>query len=53
MNSHVDLKERLVLPRLTDAMEDVLHLLETKRPEEKVKFMSLDFSDAFKALDRS
>ena len=43
VNSHIDLKERLVLPRLRDAMEDALHLLETRTPDEKVRFMSLDF----------
>ena len=50
VNSHITLKERLVLPRLRDAMEDALHLLETRTPDEKVRFMSLDFSDAFKHL---
>lgn len=50
VNSHISLKERLVLPRLKDAMEDALHLLETRTPNERVRFMSLDFSDAFKHL---
>lgn len=50
VNNHIELQERLVLPRLKDAMEDVLHLLETRLPGERVRFMSLDFSDAFKHL---
>lgn len=31
-------------------MEDALHLLETRAPNERVMFMSFDFSDAFKHL---
>ena len=50
VNEHITLKERLVLPRLKDALEDTLQLLETKTPNERVLYMSLDFSDAFKHL---
>lgn len=50
VNEHIEFEERLVLPRLKDALEDVLRLLEVKDPGEQVSFMSLDFSDAFKHL---
>lgn len=50
VNEHTTLKERLVLPRLKDALEDTLHFLETRTPNERVLYMSLDFSDAFKHL---
>ena len=50
INSHIVLKERLVLPRLKDAVEDALTLLEVAAPHEQIEFMTLDFSDAFKQL---
>ena len=50
VNEHIELDERLVLPRMKDALEDVLRLLEVREPHEQVCFLSLDFSDAFKHL---
>ena len=50
VNERIEFEERLVLPRMKDALEDVLRLLEIKEGHEQVKFMSLDFADAFKHL---
>ena len=50
VNSHIVFEERLVLPRLRDAVEDVLSLMESSSPEEQILLMSADFADAFKQL---
>lgn len=50
VNSHIVFEERLVLPRLRDAVEDVLSLMESASPEEQILLMSADFADAFKQL---
>ena len=50
VNEFISCEERLVLPRIRDAEEDILLALESKRPGEKVEVWSLDFSDAFKQL---
>ena len=51
VNAKIKFPERLVLPRLRDAMDDALTLLEhVRRPQERVMWLSLDFKDAFKQL---
>ena len=50
VNKHIRYQERLVLPRIQDALEDVMHGLEHRGPGQKVEVWSLDFSDAFKQL---
>ena len=50
VNEFITCEERLVLPRIKDAEEDILKALEERRPSEKVEVWSLDFSDAFKQL---
>ena len=44
------LNERIVLPRLCDAVEAALGLLELCQGEEEVEFMVSDFSDAFHSM---
>ena len=50
INSHIAYEERLVLPRLNDAVEDVMYMLETRKAHEQVCLVALDFKDAFKQL---
>ena len=50
VNSKVILEERLVLPRLSDLVDDVLDLLESCKKGESVTLFSGDFRDAFKQL---
>ena len=44
---------RIVLPRLTDAVRDILILMIEQLPEEKIEEFILDFSDAFWAVPLS
>ena len=47
VNAKIRVPERLVLPRLRDAMDDALTLLEhVRQPQEGVMWLSLDFIDA-------
>ena len=50
INSHISYQERLVLPRLCDAIEDILNMLETRQAHEQVCLVVLDVKDAFKQL---
>lgn len=50
INEHIKLRERLVLPRLKDVIEDVMKLMEASSKGDRTEFMSLDFADAFKQL---
>jgi len=50
VNQTIKCSERLVLPRLRDAVEDAMVLFESLEPGEQVGLMSLDFKDAFKQL---
>ena len=50
VNHRVRLPERVVLPRLGDVMVQALRLLRGCPEHEGVRFMVLDFSDAFKQL---
>ena len=50
VNENIKCSERLVLPRLKDAVDDALDLFEGLAPGEQVALMSLDFKDAFKQL---
>ena len=50
VNKRIKYQERLVLPRIQDAIEDVMHGLEHRSPGQQVEVWSLDFSDAFKQL---
>ena len=50
VNHNIRLPERLVLPRLSDAMHSVQELLSQAAPEEQVELLVLDFKDAFKHL---
>ena len=48
VSHRVHLQERSVLPRLSDVMGQVIRLLRSSPESPGVKFMVLDFSDAFK-----
>ena len=50
VNQHILMSERIVLPRMSDVVEDISVLLESLQPGETVKLLSLDFSNAFKQL---
>ena len=50
VNQHILTSERIVLPRMSDLVEDVSILLEQLQPGEEIKLLSLDFSNAFKQL---
>ncbi|CAE7359038.1 icd [Symbiodinium natans] len=51
VNSKIQVQERLILPRLKDAIEDAVSLFESGLlPEEEVLWLTLDFKDAFKQL---
>ena len=51
VNARIFLEERLVLPRLSGAVEDALDLMEDMRPGEYVLVLCADFQDAFKPLN--
>lgn len=48
VNETIKCAERLVLPRLKDAIEDAMILFESLEPSEQVGIMGLYFKDAFK-----
>ena len=51
VNSKIKVLERLVLPRLEDAIDDAVSLFESGLlPQEEVLWLTLDFKDAFKQL---
>ena len=50
INSKITLSERVVLPRISDVLEDAGALLRLCAPGEVVRFLVLDFRDAFKQL---
>ena len=50
VNSEVVIKERLVLPRLSDVIEDTTDMLLKAKSGEDVELVVLDFADAFKHL---
>ena len=50
VNSQVIVEERLVLPRLSDLIRDVLDLLDLLEKGESVELFGGDFKDAFKQL---
>ena len=50
MNHRVTLPERVVLPRLSDVMDQTLRLLRDSPEGMELAYMVLDFSDAFKQL---
>ena len=51
VNSKIKVLERLVLPRLKDAIDDAVSLFESGLlPQEEVLWLTLDFKDAFKQL---
>ena len=47
VNSRAKLPERLVLPRVADAVRSALHLLQQRRPDSEIEMMAIDFKDAF------
>ena len=49
VNQRVKCKERLVLPRISDLMQDILDVIELAGPEGG-ECMILDFADAFRQL---
>ena len=49
-NQLVQTTERIILPRITDVVNDALEIGEDLQPEEDVEAMVLDFADAFKQL---
>ena len=50
VNSQVSEEERLVLPRLSDLIRDVLDLLDLLQADEEVHIFGGDFRDVFKQL---
>ena len=50
VNHRIGLPERLVLPRLSDAMPSIQTLLSDKSSDEEVELLVLEFKDAFKHL---
>ena len=50
VNHRIRLPERLVLPRLSDAMSSIQNLLSDKSSDEEVELLAFDFKDAFKHL---
>ena len=50
VNSEVVIKERLVLPRLSDLIDDTIDMMLKCRENESVELVVLDFADAFKHL---
>ena len=50
VNHRIRLPERLVLPRLSDAMSSIQTLLSDKSSDKEVELLVLNFKDAFKHL---
>jgi hypothetical protein len=50
VNQQVTLPERIVLPRLSDVVANLLKLLRSRSPTNEVECAVLDFKDAFKQL---
>ena len=50
VNTEVVIKERLVLPRLSDLIDDTTDMMLKARDHESIELVVLDFADAFKQL---
>ena len=50
VNTKVVIKERLVLPRLSDLIDDTTDMMLKARDHESIELVVLDFADAFKQL---
>ena len=49
VNHRIQLRERVILPKLSDALVDIIHVIQ-KNPGQQVDLIALDFKDAFKQL---
>lgn len=47
INGKIQIRERLVLPRLTDLAEGVVDIMECQRPNHDIELFAVDFKDAF------
>ena len=50
VNQRVQIKERVILPRISDLIEDVLSVIERLKEGEQWEAFALDFRDAFKHM---